>query len=256
MISEKHRIPPTDEFYNLLSIAFNHFNRELFASALPHCLLTVQRERNTLGYFSPDRWGNRKGDKAHEIAINPAYFASHSLVEVLQTLVHEQCHLWQEVKGLRKSRQGYHNREWAGKMENIGLMPSQSGLPGGKRIGQQMSDYPVAGGRFLQACERLVKSGYQINWVDRIPASGECSQVRGETELIKGSYSTVKIEQLLHTKIEEIVPDLTPLATVLEQKGKKNKSKYSCPGCDINIWGKPKLRVTCDRCNLSFRQVS
>ncbi len=45
MISEKHRIPPTDEFYNLLSTAFNHFNKELFASTLPHCLLTVQRER-------------------------------------------------------------------------------------------------------------------------------------------------------------------------------------------------------------------
>ena len=66
----------------------------------------------------------------------------------------------------------------------------------------------------------------------------------------------MKNEQLLHNKIEEIVPDLTPLAEVLEQKGKKNKSKYSCPGCDTNIWGKPKLRVTCDQCNRSFTQVS
>ncbi len=224
--------------------------------ALPHCLLTVQRETNTMGYFSPDRWGNMKGEKAHEIAINPAYFASHTLVEVLQTLVHEQCHLWQQVSGLRKSRLGYHNREWARKMEGLGLMPSQSGLPGGKKTGQQMSDYPVSGGPFLQACQSLVESGYQISWVDRIPAASESRQVRGEVTLLDDAYVSEAVDQLLSTRMEEFVPDLTPLTAMMEEKSKKNKSKYTCPGCDTNIWGKPLLQVTCDRCARSFKQVS
>jgi predicted SprT family Zn-dependent metalloprotease len=256
MTEQANEISPTDEFYSLLSVAFDHFNEALFASKLPRCLLTVQRETNTLGYFSPDRWGNRKGQKAHEIAINPAYFASHTLIEILQTLVHEQCHLWQQVFGMRKSRHGYHNREWAGKMEGIGLMPSQTGSPGAKKTGQQMSDYPISGGPFLKACQTLVKSGYQISWIDRIPASNECCQVRGETEILEDKHIAPEIEAVLHTRIEDIVPDLTSLERVLEEKGKKNKSKYSCPGCNTNIWGKPKLRVRCEQCNRTFVQVS
>ncbi len=253
MLEKAHESSPTDEFYSLLSQAFDHFNKSLFTNTLPRCLLTVQRETNTLGYFSPDRWGNRKGQKAHEIAINPAYFASHSLIEVLQTLVHEQCHLWQQVFGTRKSRHGYHNREWAFKMEGIGLMPSQTGLPGAKKTGQQMSDYPIAGGPFLKACQELIESGYQISWIDRIPASNECCQIRGGAEYTGGDYIPEEIEVVLNTKIEDLVPDLTPLELVLEAKGKKNKTKYTCSGCNTNIWGKPKLRVTCDICNKSFR---
>mgnify|MGYP006176264503 CR=1 FL=1 len=245
---------PTEEFYSLLSLAFDHFNEDLFAGALPSCLLTVQRETNTMGYFSPDRWGNLEGQKAHEIAINPAYFASHSLVEVLQTMVHEQCHLWQQVFGLRKSRHGYHNREWAGRMQGIGLMPSQTGLPGGKKTGQQMSDYPVPGGPFLEACIRLVENGFQIAWVDRIPATNESSQIRSESECLAGIDALV--ETVLNTRIESIAPDLLPLELVREEKIKKNKSKYSCPVCDTNIWGKPELRVRCERCDRSFIQVS
>ncbi len=247
---------PTDEFYGILSQAFDHFNKLLFDNKLPRCLLTVQRETNTLGYFSPDRWANKLGQKSHEIAINPAYFASHSLVEVLQTLVHEQCHLWQQVFGSRKSKHGYHNREWAWKMESIGLMPSQSGLPGAKKIGQQMSDYPISGGPFMNACQTLVKSGFQMNWIDRIPASTECCQLRGETKSKPDPHIATEIEAILNTRIEEIVTDLTPLETVLEGKLKKNKSKYTCPQCLTNIWGKPELRVSCEPCNRLFVQLS
>jgi predicted SprT family Zn-dependent metalloprotease len=249
---EKPEISPTDEFYSILGQAFDHFNKALFHGALPHCLLTVQRETNTMCYFSPDRWGNHKGEKAHEIAINPAYFASHTLIEVLQTLVHEQCHLWQQVFGLRKSRHGYHNREWAGCMESIGLIPSQSGSPGGKKTGQQMSDYPISGGAFLLACEKLVEDGFHISWIDRIPASSESSQIRGEAETIADNYFEMEIASVLNAKFDTIVPDIIPLELVHEEKLKKNKSKYTCPGCDTNIWGKPKLKVRCERCDLLF----
>ena len=246
---------PTSEFYSLLNMAFEHFNEVLFAGRLPACLLTVQRETNTMGYFSPDRWGNRRGEKAHEIAINPAYFASHSLVEVLQTLVHEQCHLWQQCFGQRKSQYGYHNREWAAKMESIGLVPSQTGAPGGKRTGQQMSDYPLPGGPFLAACDSLVATGFQINWVDRIPASRESSQIRESSGGQEMDTIRPSVKEMLATKIEDLVPDITPLALVQNERGKKNKTKYSCPGCDSNIWGKPGLLVSCLPCEQTFQQL-
>lgn len=243
---------PTEEFYKLLSSAFDHFNGSLFQGQLPSCLLTVQRESNTLGYFSPERWGNRRGEKAHEIAINPAYFSSHSLIEVLQTLVYEQCHLWQQVFGRKKSRLGYHNREWAAKMESIGLMPSHTGMVGGKKTGQQMSDYPVPGGPFLLSCKNLVENGFQINWVDRIPATSECCQIRGETELHLNESPSFQVEEVLQTRIEELVPDITPVEIIREEKGKKNKTRYSCAGCDSNIWGKPGLRVACIPCETEY----
>lgn len=248
--------PPTEEFYGLLSRAFDHFNESLFANSLPHCLLTVQRETNTMGYFSPERWANREGEKAHEIAINPGYFASHTLVEVMQTLVHEQCHLWQQVFGNRKSRHGYHNREWAAKMESIGLMPSQTGEPGGKKTGQQMSDYPVSSGLFLTACHGLVEKDFEISWVDRIPAVRESCQVRGDFELRPEEFSGNIVEQLLNVKIEELVPHITPLVEVLEFRTSRNKHKYSCLTCDTNVWGKPGLRIRCENCDLRFKQLS
>ena len=195
------------------------------------------------------------GEKAHEIAINPAYFASHSLVEVLQTLVHEQCHLWQQCFGQRKSQYGYHNREWARKMESIGLVPSQTGAPGGKKTGQQMSDYPLPGGPFLMACDSLVATGFEISWVDRIPAGRESSQVRESSGSREMETLKPSVREILATKIEELVPDITPLELVQDERTKKNKTKYSCPGCDANIWGKPGLRVSCMQCERSFRQL-
>ena len=123
-----------------------------------------------MGYFSPERWVDGKGYKAHEIALNPAYFARHRVIDVLQTLVHEQCHMWQHLFGRHKSRSGYHNREWADKMESIGLMPSSTGEAGGGRTGQSMSDYPIPGGGFLQACMALCQGEYQLKWIDTEPA--------------------------------------------------------------------------------------
>jgi hypothetical protein len=51
---------------------------------------------------------------------------------VLSTLVHEQAHLWQHHFG-KPGRGRYHNREWAAKMVEIGLIPSATGEPGGKQ---------------------------------------------------------------------------------------------------------------------------
>jgi hypothetical protein len=46
---------------------------------------------------------------------------------ILSTLVHEMVHVWQETYG-NPSRRGYHNRQWAEKMREVGLQPSSTGL--------------------------------------------------------------------------------------------------------------------------------
>ncbi len=63
---------------------------------------------------------------------NATLFAD-SLPDTLSTLVHEMCHVWQHHTPAKKCRGGYHDRVWGAKMEEIGLMPSNTGLPGGKK---------------------------------------------------------------------------------------------------------------------------
>lgn len=246
---------PTDEFYGLLSRAFDHFNQALFEGKLPRCLLTVQREKNTMGYFSAERWANSQGKRTHEIAINPAYFAKHKLIEVLQTLVHEQCHLWQCEFG-KPSRAGYHNKEWAAKMESIGLMPSHNGTMNGSKTGQTMSDYPVKGGEFIRACKALIAQGYELSWIDRIAAIRESCQSRCTDADIVGSddVQESEIDRILNTQVSEIITDVEPVEMTAEQKSAKAKTKYSCKSCHINLWGKPGLNIICGDCNLAFTQ--
>ena len=118
--------------------AYNHFNRALFGGELPQCLITLQRKgKNNHGYFSPLRFRSRKTTDVYtdEIALNPDMFSQVDDREIMQTLTHEMVHLWQHHFG-KSSRGGYHNKEWAQKMEDIGLMPSSTGKPGGRKTGE------------------------------------------------------------------------------------------------------------------------
>lgn len=107
---------PTRTMYRYVEDAFDHFNRELFDNNLPKPLITFQREKGCLGIFMYRRWQNREEGYINEIALNPMYFVTHNPLELFQTIVHEMCHLWQFEYG-KPSRAGYHNREWARKID-------------------------------------------------------------------------------------------------------------------------------------------
>lgn len=257
---------PSSDVYNNFELAYQHFNEELFDGQLPSCVITVQRKANTFGYFSANRWGAfiRGGNvsdnvvaghqkTSHEIALNPAYFAGRPLIEVFQTLVHEQAHLWQHEFG-KPSIKAYHNKEWADKMEAIGLMPSDTGKPGGKRTGQQMMDYPARGGRFMNACVSLIENGFKLPWIDRafvqnrmpinIPSELAVDAAPGEVEeatSIDGYY-----EGVLYTLIENNEP-------IAIQSSTNSKALHVCPRCNQRCWGKPSLNVVCGKCKIKLR---
>ena len=141
---------PTDEQFAAYEAMAQYFNERLFEGALPPVLLNFSRKgHRTRGFFAPDRW-EKAGAVTHEISLNPKLLKERAPIETAATLVHELCHLWQFVFGT-PSRTGYHNREWAEKMEAVGLMPSDTGAEGGKRTGQQMSHYVLPGGLFERA---------------------------------------------------------------------------------------------------------
>ena len=108
-----------------------------------------------------DREGNQKRD---EICLNPRHFlANTGDLELLQTLVHEQVHQWQFQFG-KPSLRTYHNREWAEKMLSIGLIPSDTGRPGGKMTGQKMADYPAEDGEFLRIAREVLNARTLVRW--------------------------------------------------------------------------------------------
>jgi hypothetical protein len=106
--------------------------------------------------------------------LNPDHFKGRSITDTLSTLVHEMAHVWQHAHG-KPTRNGYHNKEWAAKMDSLGLNPSSTGAPGGKRTGQSVSHYIAAGGPFAVACSELLAAGLDVTWrsLPRPPATGK-----------------------------------------------------------------------------------
>lgn len=203
------RQDPTVLAYGHLVVAYKFFNERLFGGALPGCLITMQRKKGARGFFHGDRFGTRdQAEVTDEIALNPASFAVRDDRAILSTLVHEMAHLWQHHFG-KPSGTGYHNREWAVKMREIGLVPSDTGGPGGRQTGRRMTHYIQSGGPFDLACEELLRSGILVAYVQR-----------GDDEK----------------------------AEAVRAKKAASKTRYTCPGCGLNAWSKPAARVGCLDC--------
>jgi hypothetical protein len=156
-------------------------------------------------------------------------------------------HNWQHCFG-KPSRNGYHNKEWAQKMDQIGLVPSSTGRPGGKRTGQKVSDYPKPGGAFERAAKTFICNARGLPWVDRFTALSPSCQPR-EWDL-SGVEDPVDMDvnALLHYPIRVLFHDLIPSEQLQLAARKKVKSRYTCPECQTNVWGKPQLKLVCGEC--------
>ena len=169
---------PTKRAYDGLDAAYEYFNKRLFDARLPTCLITVRPHRGAYGYFSEQRFGSRDGNEIHdEIALNIKTFQQRSPLEILGTLVHEMTHQEQHHFG-EPSRNGYHNKEWARLMERVGLMPSDTGAPGGKRTGQRMTHYVIPDGPFAQA---FAVRKFEVPYYDRAAESDATRKKRKVT---------------------------------------------------------------------------
>lgn len=230
---------PTQETYSDLQAAYDHFNATLFEGQLPPCLITLQRKGiRVMGYYSPGRFIHRieEDRKTDEIAMNPMFFVRKDDIEALEVLVHEMCHLWQHHFGT-PSRTSYHNKEWSQKMQAVGLMPSTTGAPGGKAIGQSMDHYRIAGGRFEAEARALIDGGFKLCWYDCtacLPTSSPPAPERNEDDERDDDGET-----------EEPAPPLS---------GKR--VKFTCPDCGANAWGKSSLQIMCAPCGVVFESES
>lgn len=144
---------PTSVQFTAYSKAFDYFNRELFGGKLPPVLLNLSRMNKARGFYMSNAWG-RDGAKLPEISLNPMSLSVRTLKQSMSTLVHEMAHHWQFVFG-KPGRGGYHNAEWAAKMDEIGLCPTATGEIGGPRTGDRVTHAIVAGGPFCRAFDKM-----------------------------------------------------------------------------------------------------
>lgn len=244
---------PTEVAYSELQIAYNFINEQLFNKTLPNCLITFQRNKNTFGYFNEKRYINKENKTTDEIALNPEYFLCYPLIEIFQTLAHEMCHQWQNHYG-KPSRRCYHNREWANKMIEIGLMPSHTGLPGGKKTGQKMADYPTPNGKFINCIMQLLKTGFRISWFDRFPVKREPKIVLEWQKELMNELSDEEKE------IFEKITQKPEIEGAIFQDDNTNslsgkKFKYSCPSCHCSVWGKNNINIICCDCKQQYEKL-
>lgn len=206
---------PTRLQYGGLDRAYDFFNNRLFDGTLPRCLITLQRKSKAKGFFSGDRFTTWDGlEVTDEIALNPATFRERTVEEILSTLVHEMAHLWQHHFG--KAGEGtYHNKEWAAKMDALGLIPTDTGEPGGKRTGRRVTHIIQAGGAFQRECQALLNDGLILPYVERDNDDGDGEDEQAAAKAAKKAAKAA------------------------------SKTKFTCPTCHCNAWAKADLLIAC-----------
>ncbi len=120
-------------------------------------------------------------------------------------------------------RRGYHNKEWGRMMKEVGLYPSNTGQPGGKETGEQMTHYVMEDGPFDQACRDLLAAGFRITWHEK-GAEPPATPEGGEGG--------------------------NPSGAPAPRKNRTNRYKYTCPRCGLNAWGKPTIKLMCGQCQV------
>jgi predicted SprT family Zn-dependent metalloprotease len=232
--------------FKTLDDLYDFYNRKLFDALLPNCIVNMSRHAGSCGFFASKQWrGGEKGKErvVHEISLNPDYL-DRPFAEWHSTLVHEMVHLWQEDFG-HTSRAAYHSQKWAGKMEQVGLIPSSTGEPGGKRTGQAMSHYIDPKGMFNRVFKGLGKRSLEALRLKYLPAYAYSVPVQKKKRGNKdggGEDGTAAGDNRGLRRGEGAA----------EEKY-TSKKKYTCP-CGNNVLGRPGLKVICGDCGEEFEE--
>ena len=187
-------LKPTKETYDVLQKAYEVFNKALFSSELPNCLITLQRRKRSYGYFCGNRFAREDGQLTDEIALNPSHFRERPVQEILATLAHEMVHLWQHHFG-KAGRGRYHNKQWAEKMKKIGLQPTDTGEEGGKETGDQVHHFIIPSGKFERSVKRLLERGFVLAWMEQ-PRASESSSEEKNKEKSRESKSGKRVKYI------------------------------------------------------------
>ncbi len=132
-------------------------------------------------------------------------------------------------------------------MESLGLMPSSTGEPGGKRTGQYMGEYVIPGGIFEKEARELIQT-FDLGWLDLVQYSSLRENGAADYSL---SVENLTPDKILTCPVSLLYPEASFVESQQGSKRSESKLKYTC-SCKNNIWGKPGLSITCNTCNGVF----
>ena len=98
-------------------------------------------------------------------------------------------------------------------MRRVGLIASDTGQPGGRETGQHMTHYIEPAGRLASTCAALIEQGFTVRLY--VELWGDADAGKRKTKAA-------------------------------------SKTRYSCPDCDANAWGKPGLHLVCGDCSTAM----
>lgn len=122
-----------DELYRIFKI----LNHDKFDDFLPEPVITIQKTKgNILGSFTVDKvWRNKQNveeghnevdntdeDSYYEINIDPRWFCDRTSTEVVETLIHEMCHYYNQMVEIKDCNGNIHNKKFKSLAENVGLI--------------------------------------------------------------------------------------------------------------------------------------
>lgn len=236
---------PSIIIYTELQNSYEYFNQTLFNNKLPNSIITLQRQKKSHGFFSPAQFIDQSGITIDEITLNPQYFMTQKIEDVLAYLVHAMVHLWQ-THFAKPGRTQYHNKEWSQKMILLGLMPTSTGEPEGKKTGDKMSQYIIKNGLYEKSCQQLLNQEFRLSWFDRFLAHQE-----DETKLNGISHFSEEEQQQTKKNIAELIK-----TRAKPKKPNRSKFSHSCKEeKPDSYWAKPGLGLLCRECGQAYIEV-
>ena len=185
---------------------------------LPDIVVSLNNRcgKRVAAYVNPEYMYDRvKQDKVHYLAINTDYL-DRDAGETLATIYHELCHVY-ECTYIHIPRNGYHSKAWEALMTEAGLRPVYQ-----NKAKTSVGTEIMEGGEF----EAFVK---------------------GFLEEHGGFLLPVRYKEDMEVRKPEGNQD-RPVADNADRERKtynRNKTKYKCPLCGANVWGKPQLVLFC-----------
>jgi predicted SprT family Zn-dependent metalloprotease len=245
--------------YKELTDAYDYYNKELFDNLLPECIITLSKSLNTFGVFYPMNFisVNNEDRKLHEIAMNVQAFALRQIPLTLSTLAHEMCHLKTFENGLY-GRGNYHNKNWAKEMKLIGLMPSETGEPGGAETGQSVTHYIIKDDKFDLKTKELIQKGFIIPFVERIKQQVKSVDLKEARKMqIPGKPGAYKDKEGNEFNGKSIFCGYDAkgkeiIKIVVKENTTKSRVSYTC-SCKAVYWGRPGGNLYCGTCKEKLR---
>jgi predicted SprT family Zn-dependent metalloprotease len=199
---------PTNETYSEFQTAYDFFNRELFNNQLPDCLITYQRKAKTKGYFADGRFENTENGQIIDEIAINPDYFSGKNASP-KTVLSTLVH------------------------EMCHLWQKYHGKPGRNRYHNQ------------EWADMMLRVGLQPT--DDGTLSGKTTGDRVTHLIVKDGVFDQVCDQLLEKIKIAWVDRWTGVASQSGSKP-KNKAKYVCPVCHLNVWGKPGINILCGIC--------